>query len=106
MCTERYFDARVFSTFPCYQYHSIQKETLFPMTFANPDYRDFASRKTKVNEIVYCNPIHFIQNNVDKSVPAVKVLPNFLKLPDMPKTYLILYSYLPHTYLRLIYAQF
>ena len=32
VCTEWYFDVCVFSTFPCFWYHSIQKEMLFPMT--------------------------------------------------------------------------
>ena len=49
--TEQYFDAHVFSTFPCYWYQSIQKETLFPVAFSNPDYCDFACRELKSYEI-------------------------------------------------------
>ena len=48
MCTEQCFDTPVLSTFPCYWYHSIQKETLYPIIFANPDYCDLLAEEQKL----------------------------------------------------------
>ena len=53
MCTERYFDARVFSSYLSVLSVSFDSErNALSMRLANPDYCDFASRKIKVNEIV------------------------------------------------------
>ena len=87
---EQQFDVRILNILLIARYHPIRKETYFLVVIANPCYYKFASIKTEINRMLYCNSIHFIQSNMVTNQfnisPAAYLPSNFLQLPDMGRT--------------------
>ena len=61
---EQQFDARILNLLFIARYHPIRKEMCFLVVIANPYHYKFASIKNEINRMLYCNSIHFIQNNM------------------------------------------